>query len=251
MGSASIHPRRLASIPGYLSGGKYQMLAIGRPLNGGHEDDPDGRAVDGIVAGRALADGKGRRQAGNNHPTSIPIRVHDTDGYINIATKGERIRERHAQVIVRSLIPTMRPHRRVSKTATRSTAKLTSAPKGNGPSSVNELHAAGVPSGPIYSIDQIFVDARCGSSAKGRRSLQDLGSALMRYNNRCGSSTDLVFDRVTRRAALMGATARCRFGKLGDLIAYFSALPPAERAWPSRHHIRACRFRRQSLRFAT
>ena len=63
-------------------------------------------------------------------------------------------------MIVQSLIPTTRPHRRVSKTGRAQRRNLQAPRKRNGPSWVNELHAADVPCGPIYSIDQIFVDPK-------------------------------------------------------------------------------------------
>lgn len=103
------------------------------------------------------------QQAGNNHPTSIPTGVFRTsDGYINIATTGGKIWERCAQSIgAPELIDnpdyatsSARSANRDAlnaeigrRTALRSTADW-----------VTELNAAGVPCGPIYSIDQMFED---------------------------------------------------------------------------------------------
>src|SRR6266481_4833231 len=51
-------------------------------------------------AARWLMEKDVAKQAGNNHPTSIPTGVFKTsDGYINIATTGGRIWERCAQAI--------------------------------------------------------------------------------------------------------------------------------------------------------
>jgi crotonobetainyl-CoA:carnitine CoA-transferase CaiB-like acyl-CoA transferase len=51
-------------------------------------------------ASRWLMEKEVAKQAGNNHPTSIPTGVFKTsDGYINIATTGGRIWERCAQAI--------------------------------------------------------------------------------------------------------------------------------------------------------
>jgi crotonobetainyl-CoA:carnitine CoA-transferase CaiB-like acyl-CoA transferase len=51
-------------------------------------------------AARWLMEKEVAKQAGNNHPTSIPTGVFKTsDGYINIATTGGRIWERCAQAI--------------------------------------------------------------------------------------------------------------------------------------------------------
>ena len=51
-------------------------------------------------AARWLMEKDVAKQAGNNHPTSIPTGVFKTsDGYINIATTGGRIWERCAEAI--------------------------------------------------------------------------------------------------------------------------------------------------------
>lgn len=104
-------------------------------------------------------------QAGNNHPTSIPTGVFKTaDGYINIATTGLRIWERLVTAIeAPELLSDPRyatnlgrsQHRDPlnaaieERTLQHSTAKW-----------VDVLNAAGVPCGPIYSVDQMFADAQ-------------------------------------------------------------------------------------------
>src|SRR6516225_8607745 len=51
-------------------------------------------------AARYLVKGEVAKQAGNNHPTSIPTGVFKTtDGYINIATAGQKIWERCAEAL--------------------------------------------------------------------------------------------------------------------------------------------------------
>src|SRR3954462_3534753 len=51
-------------------------------------------------AARWLTEGEVPKQAGNNHPTSIPTGVFETsDGYINIATTGQKIWERFCRAI--------------------------------------------------------------------------------------------------------------------------------------------------------
>src|SRR5918998_973093 len=53
-------------------------------------------------ATRWLMDGEVPKQAGNNHPTSIPTGVFETaDGYINIAVTGQAIWERFCRAIAR------------------------------------------------------------------------------------------------------------------------------------------------------
>jgi crotonobetainyl-CoA:carnitine CoA-transferase CaiB-like acyl-CoA transferase len=105
------------------------------------------------------------KQAGNNHPTSIPTGVFKTsDGYINIATTGGRIWERCAQALG---APELFTHPDYATALLRSKNrdalnavidKLTQ--KKSSETWVNELNAAGVPCGPIYSIDQMFDDAQ-------------------------------------------------------------------------------------------
>ena len=59
-------------------------------------------------AARWLMEKEVAKQAGNNHPTSIPTGVFKTsDGYINIATTGGRIWERCSQAIV---VPELNSH---------------------------------------------------------------------------------------------------------------------------------------------
>jgi crotonobetainyl-CoA:carnitine CoA-transferase CaiB-like acyl-CoA transferase len=114
-------------------------------------------------AARWLMDKEIAKQAGNDHPTSIPTGVFKTsDGYINIATTGGRIWERFAQTVGApefltnpdyATAPGRSKNRKalnaaISKlTETKSTAAW-----------VDEFNAAGVPCGPIYSIDQVFAD---------------------------------------------------------------------------------------------
>src|SRR6187455_2705559 len=116
-------------------------------------------------ASRWLMEKDVAKQAGNNHPTSIPTGVFKTsDGYINIATTGGRIWERCAQAIGAPELVTnpdyaTAPARSKNRHALNATIdKLTQ--KKNTETWVNELNAAGVPCGPIYSIDQMFEDAQ-------------------------------------------------------------------------------------------
>jgi crotonobetainyl-CoA:carnitine CoA-transferase CaiB-like acyl-CoA transferase len=102
-------------------------------------------------------------QAGNNHPTSIPTGVFKTaDGHINIATTGQKIWERFANAVdAADLIKreeyatgALRSKNRdaINAELNKITEKKTSAEW------LKLLNDAGVPSGPIYSIDQLFDD---------------------------------------------------------------------------------------------
>src|SRR5450432_2626475 len=114
-------------------------------------------------AARWLMEKDVAKQAGNNHPTSIPTGVFKTsDGYINIATTGGRIWERCAQGIGAPELATdleysSAPARWKSRDAF-NFKNTTSTEKKSTDTWVRELNVAGVPCGPIYSIDQMFED---------------------------------------------------------------------------------------------
>jgi crotonobetainyl-CoA:carnitine CoA-transferase CaiB-like acyl-CoA transferase len=104
-------------------------------------------------------------QAGNDHPTSIPTGVFKTsDGYINIATTGGRIWHRFAETLGAPDLPkrpeyATAPDRSKNRKALNAEInKLTETKSSE--TWVREFNAAGVPCGPIYSIDQVFEDAQ-------------------------------------------------------------------------------------------
>ena len=114
-------------------------------------------------AARWLMDKEVARQAGNDHPTSIPTGVFRTsDGYINIATTGGRIWERFAQTVGAPEFLTnpdygSAPDRSKNRKALNAAINALTEKKST-ETWVNEFNAAGVPCGPIYSIDQVFGD---------------------------------------------------------------------------------------------
>src|ERR1700712_1777877 len=105
------------------------------------------------------------KQAGNNHPTTIPTGVFKTsDGYINIATTGGRIWERCAQAIGAPELVTnpdyaTAPARSKNRDALNAEIGKFTVTKSTD-TWVKELSAAGVPGGPIYAVDQMFEDAQ-------------------------------------------------------------------------------------------
>jgi crotonobetainyl-CoA:carnitine CoA-transferase CaiB-like acyl-CoA transferase len=114
-------------------------------------------------ASRWLNDRKVPQQAGNNHPTSIPTGAFRTaDGAINIAASGQIIWERLCRAIGgEALLCAPAYETEASRSLNRDTltgeierrlATATSA------AWIDRLNAAGVPCGPIYSIDQVFDD---------------------------------------------------------------------------------------------
>ncbi len=114
-------------------------------------------------AARYLVAGEVAKQAGNNHPTSIPTGVFKTkDGHINIATTGGRIWLRFCEAAEA-------PH--LLKNPDYETAELRSKNRDALNAEIDELmvgrtsaewverfNEAGVPCGPIYAIDQMFAD---------------------------------------------------------------------------------------------
>ena len=112
---------------------------------------------------RWLMDGHVPKQAGNNHPTSIPTGVFPTsDGHINIAVTGQKIWERFCNSIgAPELIK--RPEYAGSKDRSKNRDALgtaINAALASQPSQVwiDRFNEAGVPCGPINAIDEVFAD---------------------------------------------------------------------------------------------
>jgi formyl-CoA transferase len=102
------------------------------------------------------------KQAGNNHPTSIPTGVFRTsDGYMNIAATGNVIWKRLCQAMGEAWDADPRFADGKARSANRDAlnplieAKTLSNTTAHW---VETLNAAGVPCGPIYTIDQMFAD---------------------------------------------------------------------------------------------
>ena len=154
-------------------------------------------------ASRFLTEGVVSKQAGNNHPTSIPTGVFKTkDGYLNIAVAGAVIWERFCGAIGRPEWITS-PDYKTGKlrlqnrdtlnaeidkvTATKSSAEW-----------VEIFNKVGVPCGPIYSIDRVFADPqvqapRYCAGIQRARTAAGLGSSanrsscrVRRARSRCG-----------------------------------------------------------------
>ncbi len=114
-------------------------------------------------AARYLKDGEVPKQAGNNHPTSIPTGVFPTaDGHINIAASGTVLFERFCKALgVPEWLEDSRYDSFDSRKANRdelndAIGKVTSTK----PSQywVDLLNEVGVPCGPIYNMKQVFDD---------------------------------------------------------------------------------------------
>jgi crotonobetainyl-CoA:carnitine CoA-transferase CaiB-like acyl-CoA transferase len=114
-------------------------------------------------AARWLMEKDVAQQAGNDHPTSIPTGVFKTsDGYINIATTGGRIWQRFCEALGAPDLPN-RPEYATAPERSKNRKQLNAeigkhTEKKSSEAWVKEFNAAGVPCGPIYSIDQVFAD---------------------------------------------------------------------------------------------
>jgi len=103
------------------------------------------------------------KQAGNDHPTSIPTGVFPTsDGHINIAASGQHIFARMCKAMGAERLlddPDFATGDKRSQNRQRLNAEIGSFTQAyTSLDLVERLNAAGVPSGPIYDIGQMFAD---------------------------------------------------------------------------------------------
>jgi crotonobetainyl-CoA:carnitine CoA-transferase CaiB-like acyl-CoA transferase len=102
-------------------------------------------------------------QAGNNHPTSIPTGVFKTaDGHINIAAAGEEMYRRLCKALgVDALArdPDYAGDKLRLKNRDKLNAAIEEITKTKASAEwIEILNRAGVPSGPIYRVDEVFAD---------------------------------------------------------------------------------------------
>ncbi len=114
-------------------------------------------------AARWLIDGEIPPQAGNDHPTGIPTGVFTTaDGHINIAASGQVMYRRLCEAIgapeliddprFKTLADRSKNRRAMNEALDKVLVARTSAEW------IELLNKAGVPSGPIYNVKQVFED---------------------------------------------------------------------------------------------
>jgi len=114
-------------------------------------------------ASRWLIANEVAKQAGNDHPTSIPTGVFKTtDGHINIATTGGAIWRRFCQALGAEALM-QRPEYQEAKARSQNrkalNAEIDSYTQHKSSAEwIDIMNKAGVPCGPIYSIDQVFAD---------------------------------------------------------------------------------------------
>jgi formyl-CoA transferase len=114
-------------------------------------------------ASRWLIAGEVPKQAGNNHPTSIPTGVFPTsDGHINIAASGQNLYERACGALgAKELIsdPNYATGQLRSKHRVELNERLASFTRTNTSAHwIAALNKAGVPCGPINTIDKTFAE---------------------------------------------------------------------------------------------
>lgn len=103
------------------------------------------------------------KQAGNDHPTSIPTGVFKTsDGHINIATTGGEIWARFCRALGAEAM-LQKPEYENGKLRSQNRKQLnaeigTYIEKKPSAEWIEIFAEAGVPCGPIYSVDQVFAD---------------------------------------------------------------------------------------------
>jgi formyl-CoA transferase len=114
-------------------------------------------------ATRWLIDKRVPPQAGNDHPTGVPTGVFPTsDGHINIAASGGALYERLCHTIGKPEMitdPRFRSGGARSKNRVELNAEIAEVTVTRSSDEwVDLLNEAGVPCGPIYTIDQTFAD---------------------------------------------------------------------------------------------
>lgn len=134
-------------------------------------------------AARYLTEGEVPAQAGNNHPTSIPTGVFKTaDGHLNLAVTGQAIWERFCNALNRPdwidapdyQTGALRSQNRAALNA--AIEAITAARPGA--DWIDIFNRAGVPCGPIHTIDQVFADPQVRHLGIAQPSARSDGSRL-------------------------------------------------------------------------
>ena len=166
-------------------------------------------------AARYLMKGEVPEQVGNDHPTSMPTSAYKTaDGYINVGASGDGMWKRLCEAIGRPDLARAAgvrgPAERARRTARPLNAELNEALATRSSAEwIAILNEAGVPCGPIYSVDQVFADpqvqhleaAASGEAPGARRvridqpggeALAHAGASLATATPELGEHTDEV-----------------------------------------------------------
>jgi crotonobetainyl-CoA:carnitine CoA-transferase CaiB-like acyl-CoA transferase len=122
-----------------------------------------GIALCDFQAARYLMKGEVPPQVGNDHPTSMPTSAYRTaDGYINIGASGDGMWQRLCRAMGREDILKMEKFK-TNEDRAKHRRELNalindSLPKKSSAEWIESLNVAGVPCGPIYSMDRVFAD---------------------------------------------------------------------------------------------
>jgi len=114
-------------------------------------------------AARWLVEGEVPPQAGNDHPTSMPTSVYPTsDGFVNIAAAGDAIYARMCEALD---MPEFASHPDYATADLRSRNRVAlnesisqRSRQFSSEDLIKRLNKAGVPSGPIYKMNEVFED---------------------------------------------------------------------------------------------
>jgi formyl-CoA transferase len=166
-------PMRTGAAIADVSAGLYAALGIltallEREVSGQGQWVQSSLLMSGIAlldfqAARYLMDGEVPPQVGNDHPTSMPTSAYTTaDGYINIGASGEGMWKRLCPAVGR---PDLLARTEFEGGANRAKNRKALNAELNAALStrksdewISVLNEAGVPCGPIYSMDQVFAD---------------------------------------------------------------------------------------------
>jgi len=122
-----------------------------------------GIALTDFQAARFLMKSEVPQQVGNDHPTSMPTSAYKAaDGYLNVAASGEGMWKQLCRAIGREDLVAA-PEFDVQEKRAQNRAKLNALinaalQKKKSAEWIEILNAAGVPTGPIYAMDQVFAD---------------------------------------------------------------------------------------------
>ncbi|PZW50460.1 crotonobetainyl-CoA:carnitine CoA-transferase CaiB-like acyl-CoA transferase [Humitalea rosea] len=149
-------------------------------------------------ASRWLMQGQVAKQAGNDHPTSIPTGVFPTaDGFVNIAASGNAIWARCAKALgLDALITDPRFSGGEERSENRHALNALIAEKTKAFASeelVESMNKAGVPCGPINTIDKVFADPQ----------VQHLGIAQTLNGNRTATYVGQPFTLSRTNSAIV------------------------------------------------
>lgn len=114
-------------------------------------------------AARYLMKGEVPRQAGNDHPTTMPTSTYETsDGHVNVGALGDRMWRTLCDTLGRADLverPEFADNAGRARHREALNAELNEAmSKRTTAEWVEVLNAAGVPCGPVYSMDEVFAD---------------------------------------------------------------------------------------------